>query len=269
MAVGSPHERGSYFVGYTPRSVRFFPCRGLRLTDVDRRGIERALDMRSVEFLDHLDAGPAIFSDLIDVCPLHQPQAYICVPEAVGRSRIAVAVELQFGAGEQIVEEFDVIAREHLVQGFREDRGRFRRCFTAFPAPLLSSAATFAFDGLGSVEESLIGDNGARHALAVADASFAPHLDFEDPFACRIVLDDFDVSMFEIFGFVGTKAGVGHEQDIVMHLFGVPSVIFAKGLLRVGAGRLIELLVFGWAEPWPMLYFCLLAIGGREVGKMV
>ncbi len=50
--------------------------------DVDGGGIEVGLDVRRVIFFDHLDAGAAVFGDLVDVGTFHQAQTYICVPEA-------------------------------------------------------------------------------------------------------------------------------------------------------------------------------------------
>src|SRR5580658_2640107 len=61
--------------------------------DVDRGGVKVGLDVRRVIFLDHLDAGPAVFGDLVDVGAFHQAETYICVPQAVSRSRQAFAVE--------------------------------------------------------------------------------------------------------------------------------------------------------------------------------
>ena len=43
--------------------------------DVDRGGVEVRLDVRRVIFLNHLDAGAAVFGDLVDVRALHQAQA--------------------------------------------------------------------------------------------------------------------------------------------------------------------------------------------------
>jgi hypothetical protein len=51
--------------------------------------------VRRVEGFDHLHAGAAILGDLINVGSFHQPHADVGVPEAIGRSAIAIAVELQ------------------------------------------------------------------------------------------------------------------------------------------------------------------------------
>ena len=51
--------------------------------------------MHGVEFLDHLDAGAAVFGDLVDIGALHQAQADVGVPKAVGRARQAFAILLE------------------------------------------------------------------------------------------------------------------------------------------------------------------------------
>ena len=56
-------------------------------------GVSRFFDVRGVVFLDHLDAGPAVFGDLIDVGPFHQAHTDVGVPQAVGRAAVAVTVE--------------------------------------------------------------------------------------------------------------------------------------------------------------------------------
>lgn len=69
-----------------PAFARFFR---LRPHDVDRGVVQVRLDMRCVIFFDHLDAGAAVFGDLVDVGAFHQAETYICVPQAVRRSRLA------------------------------------------------------------------------------------------------------------------------------------------------------------------------------------
>jgi hypothetical protein len=58
---------------------------------VDFCGVKIRLDVRRVIFLDHLDAGAAIFCNLLDLGTLHQAQTNIGVPQAVGRSRPSFA----------------------------------------------------------------------------------------------------------------------------------------------------------------------------------
>jgi hypothetical protein len=65
----------------------------LRPHDVDRSGVKVRLDVGSVICLDHLDAGSAVFGDLVDVGTFHQAEANIWVPQAVSPSRSAFAVE--------------------------------------------------------------------------------------------------------------------------------------------------------------------------------
>ena len=51
--------------------------------------------MRRIVFLDHLDAGAAVFGDLVDVGTFHQAQTDVRMPQTVSRSRPAFAVESQ------------------------------------------------------------------------------------------------------------------------------------------------------------------------------
>jgi len=63
--------------------------------DVDGGGVERVLDMRGVEFLDHLDAGAAVLGDLVYVGAFHEAHADIGVAKAVGSAPITIAIELE------------------------------------------------------------------------------------------------------------------------------------------------------------------------------
>jgi hypothetical protein len=53
-----------------------------------------------------------------------------------------------------------------------------------------------------------------------------------------------------------------------MNLLGVPFVVIVERLARVGAGRLVELLVFGRPEPRAMNNLALGLVGRGEVGQM-
>src|SRR5260370_38107835 len=59
-----------------------------RPPDIDRRGVDRVLDMHGIELLDHLDAGAAVLGDLIDVRPFHQSEADVGVAKAVRRPAV-------------------------------------------------------------------------------------------------------------------------------------------------------------------------------------
>ena len=65
----------------------------LRPHDIDCSGIQRCFDVRRIVLFDHLDTGAAVLSDLVDVGTLHQAQADVCMPQAVRRARLALAVE--------------------------------------------------------------------------------------------------------------------------------------------------------------------------------
>ena len=48
--------------------------------------------MRCIIFLDHLDASAAVLSDLVDIRTLHEGQADVPMPQAVGRTQSPFAV---------------------------------------------------------------------------------------------------------------------------------------------------------------------------------
>ncbi len=67
--------------------------------------------------------------------------------------------------------------------------------------------------------------------------------------------------MIEILCFIGTKTRVSKKQDEIMDLFGIPAMEAIDGVSGILTGRLIELLVFLWAKPWPVRYIALRLIG--------
>ena len=69
--ASSKPNRSLQVVGFASLSL----CGDRALPYVDRRGVEHGLDVRGVEFLDHLDAGAAVFRALVDVRTLHEPEA--------------------------------------------------------------------------------------------------------------------------------------------------------------------------------------------------
>jgi len=66
-----------------------------RLAAVDRCGVDARLDVRGVIFLDHLDAGAAVFGDLVDVRAFHEAQADIGVRQAVRSAPVPIAVKFE------------------------------------------------------------------------------------------------------------------------------------------------------------------------------
>ena len=105
--------------------------------------------------------------------------------------------------------------------------------------------------GLQSLERA----HGAGHALAVADAALAAHLDLKDRLAARVVFDDGHVPELKAPRFVGPQAGVGREQHVVVKLFGFPFVARLLRLVRAFSRGLVELLVFLGGEPRPVRDF--------------
>ena len=94
--------------------------------------------MRGVEFLDHLDAGAAVLSNLIDVRSLHEPYADVGVAQAVGRATIAVAIKLELGPSENPVKELDVVSGEYVIRRLGKLLLRWLRLRPAFAASLLA-----------------------------------------------------------------------------------------------------------------------------------
>jgi hypothetical protein len=81
--------------------------------------IDHVLDMRRVEFLDHLDAGAAVLSNLIDVGALHQPHRYVSVPQAIRRPLITFPVTLQTLFAEDGVQQLPMGLRKEAVGRLR------------------------------------------------------------------------------------------------------------------------------------------------------
>ena len=121
----------------------------------------------------------------------------------------------------EAVEHLDVIAGKDVD---RSAAGSLtRRAAVLRPLPLADGARAVALSGSRPAgQQTLIRPHGARHAFAIADAALAAHFDFQNPLAGRVVLDDLHVAVLKVLGFVGPKAGVCHEQDEVVNLFGVP-----------------------------------------------
>jgi len=220
---------------------------GFGAHDVDGGGVDRVLDVSGIVLLDHLDTGPAILRDLIDIRPFHQAQADIGVTQAVGGTGLPVAIEFQLLFHQQLVEHLRVPLREDRIGGLWQLYGQERiRIFLA-PVPWLLTPRW-----LRPVEQTLIGPHRPRHALAVADTTLAPDLDLQDFFARRVIDRDRHVPMLQMPGFVRSQTGIAHEQDEVMKLLGVPLILPLAGMTRIFPAGLVEQLVLLRAEPGPM-----------------
>jgi hypothetical protein len=219
-----------------------------RAHNIDRRGVERVLDVSRVEFLDHLDAGAAVLGDLIDVGPFHEPHANVRMSQAISRAPVTVAVKLELCPPEDAVEQLDVIAWK-----YRIGRLRIFHLRRFGPIPCARAPAAIARNWHSAVAQALVGTHGARHALAVADTTFAD-FDLKNSLAGRIVRDDRHIAVLKVAGhcLVRPQASVGHEQDIVVHLFGIPLMALTLQIVSVLPGGCVELLIFRRAEPGTM-----------------
>ena len=140
--------------------------------DVHGGGADARRNVRGIILLDHLDAGPAVLGDLIDVRTFHEPEADVGMTETVGRPAMALTVELQAFLFQNIVEHPRVAVFED--QGIRLRRVALHKPFER--------------------------KDGAGHALAVAHTTLAAHLDEEDGGAGFLVLDDLDVPVLKPLG---------------------------------------------------------------------
>ena len=66
---------------------------------------------------DHLDAGAAVLSDLIDVGALHQSQANVCMPQAVRRARSAFSVDAELFLVEDSFEKLSLPLGKNQIVG--------------------------------------------------------------------------------------------------------------------------------------------------------
>ncbi len=84
---------------------------------VNRRRIECILNVGSIEFFDHFHAGPAIFSDLIDVGSFHQAHTNIGMSQAIGRPSVSRTVKLQIQLVQYPVEQLSLDFSENQARG--------------------------------------------------------------------------------------------------------------------------------------------------------
>ncbi len=222
--------------------------------DVDGGGVKIGLDVRGVVFLDHLDAGAAVFGDLVDVGAFHQAQTDVRVPQAVGRSRPAFAVEPEIFLVQNRLEKLALPFRKNEVCRLRKAPffgAVVQWCLApSRPCPLRSARARTE-SGFQSLKRA----HSAAHALAVADTALAAHLDFKDRLTARVVFNDCHVPELKAPRFIGPEAGVGREQHVIVKLFAFPFEARLLGLMRAFSRGLVELLVFLGREPRPVRDF--------------
>lgn len=127
--------------------------------------------MRGIEVLDHLDAGPAILGDLVDVGTFHKSEADVGMPQAIKGPALAFPIDLQPKLGQDRIELFMMIGWEHQVSWL----------------------------GIPSPQDAAEGLDGTRHAFAKTGPTLAAYIDFEDPFAAVAVVDDLYVPDFDPF----------------------------------------------------------------------
>lgn len=74
--------------------------------------------MPAIVFFDHLDAGAAILSNLIDVRAFEQAKANVCMPQTVTGADMTIAVEFQIQLIEDGIHQLARRLPEYLVGRF-------------------------------------------------------------------------------------------------------------------------------------------------------
>jgi hypothetical protein len=94
--------------------------------------------------------------------------------------------------------------------------------------------------------------HGTRRALAIANASLSTYFDLKDGLAAALVFDHRDIAKLKTHCLVGTEAGIGGEQNIIVKLFRFPTKTGLLGIMRAFSRRLVKLLVLFRREPCSM-----------------
>lgn len=226
--------------------------------------------MGGVEPLDHLDAGAAVFGDLVDVRAFHEAHTYVGMAQAVGCARIALPIELELRSRQEVVEHLDVVAGEYRIGRLRVvERNRWRRLAEILATPSPRPAGLGGAAWQRAFEQAFIGPHRPRHTLAIADAALAADLDLKNLLAHGIVRDDRHVAMLQVFSFVGTQAGIAEEQHKIVQLRGFPAARLLSWVAGIFPRGLIELLVFLGTEPGTMNDLALRPVGRGKIGQVV
>ena len=177
--------------------------------------------------------------------------------QAISATPLPIAIELQAFFGENGVEQHAVRFREDAISWMRS-KARKRR---------LQIGRT----GRAPLRNALKRKHRARHALAVTSAALATHIDMQDRLLGipNILFHDFHISKFKPVGFIGPKAGVHHEEDVVVKVFTADALVQALWVFRAFARGAIELLVFLRKEPGPTIKLTGFLVGLREIGDRI
>src|ERR1017187_9848435 len=106
----------SLFLLFGGRLVLLF---GFRPPDVDRGGVKAVLEVGSVVFLDHLNAGAAVLRNLVYVRAFHETQADVGMPEAISSTGLSFAVFFEAFFVEDRVEKLSVDLGENRISRLR------------------------------------------------------------------------------------------------------------------------------------------------------
>jgi len=159
-------------------------------------------------FLDHLDPGPTVFGDLVDVGAFHQPQTDVCMPQTVRGTRSPVAVEAETFLIQDGLEKFALSFRKEKVRRFgrapllaRDSRGLGR-----------SSGRVHAINARRAEPalKSLKGQHRTGHTFAISDTALSADFNLQN---------DRDIAELKAPGFVGLQSGIDCEERKIVKLF--------------------------------------------------
>ena len=194
--------------------------------------------MRRVVFLDHLDTGAAVLSDLVDVGTFHQAQADVRMPQTVGRTGSSFAVKAKILFVEDGFEKLALPLRKNKVSRSRraplfakDSRGHGRFCgrVHAINARRAEPAS-----------KSLKGPHCTGHTLAISDAALSAHFNLQDRLAQILVVNDRDIPELKAPCLVGPQSGIDCKEHIVVKLFRFPFEALFFRLLRALSCRFVE-----------------------------
>lgn len=190
--------------------------------------------MPPVIFLDHLDTGPAVLGDLINISAVEQSKADIGMPQTVTGADMSISVEFQIELVKDGVHQFAWRLPEYRVCRFK----------------------------LLAITDALEGPDRTRHRFAETDTSLPAHLNLQYAFSRRFIIDDLDVAQLNTCRLIGAKPGVSHKQNIVMKSFADFAPAGLGRILGSLSRGLVKQFVFFGRKPGAMLQLALCLIWG-------
>ena len=138
--------------------------------------------MRRVVFLNHLDASAAVLS-VVDVSTFHKSQADVRMPQAVRRSRSALAIEAKILFVEDGFEKLALPLGKDEVGGFRH-APLFVKGSGGHGGSCERVHAIYARRA-EPASKSFKRPHSTRHTLAISDAAFSADVNLQDNMCVR------------------------------------------------------------------------------------